>query len=128
MRNIFIFALLISSVFCSAFQVEAFGPAADDFSCANLDQIPVSFGIRINNQEKLCLWENGVWDNAVVESFFHSLKTEWTSKILYQTRNDARNDVIKYIEMFYNSQRLHSYLGYKQPNDFEKNFSWANVA
>jgi len=30
--------------------------------------------------------------------------------------------------MFYNSQRLHSYLGYKQPNDFEKNFSWANVA
>jgi len=68
------------------------------------------------------------WDNAVVESFFHSLKTEWTSKILYQTRNDARNDVIKYIEMFYNSQRLHSYLGYKQPNDFEKNFSWANVA
>lgn len=68
------------------------------------------------------------WDNAVVESFFHSLKTEWTSKILYQTRNDARNDVIKYIEMFYNSQRLHSYLGYKQPNDFEKNFLWANAA
>ncbi len=63
MRNIFIFALLISSVFCSAFQVEAFGPAADDFSCANLDQIPVSFGIRINNQEKLCLWENGVWNS-----------------------------------------------------------------
>jgi len=68
------------------------------------------------------------WDNAVAESFFHSLKTEWTSKILYQTRNDARNDVIKSIEMFYNSQRLHSYLGYKQPNDFEKNFAWANVA
>jgi transposase InsO family protein len=68
------------------------------------------------------------WDNAVVESFFHSLKTEWTSDILYRTRNDARNDVIKYIEMFYNSQRLHSYLGYKQPNDFEKNFLLANAA
>jgi transposase InsO family protein len=68
------------------------------------------------------------WDNAVAESFFHSLKTEWTSDILYRTRNDARNDVIKYIEMFYNSQRLHSYLGYKQPNDFEKNFLLANAA
>ena len=59
MRNIFIFALLISSVFCSAFQVEAFGPVADDFSCANLDQMPASFGIRINNQENFP-WENGV--------------------------------------------------------------------
>jgi len=68
------------------------------------------------------------WDNAVVESFFHSLKTEWTFDMLYRTRNDARNDVIKYIEMFYNSQRLHSYLGYKQPNDFEKNFLLANAA
>jgi len=68
------------------------------------------------------------WDNAVAESFFHSLKTEWTSDMLYRTRNDARNDVIKYIEMFYNSQRLHSYLGYKQPNDFEKSFILANAA
>ncbi len=68
------------------------------------------------------------WDNAVAESFFHSLKTEWTSDMLYRTRNDARNDVIKYIEMFYNSQRLHSYLGYKQPNDFEKSFMLANAA
>ena len=52
MRNIFIFTLLISAVFCSAFQVDTFGPVADDFSCANLDQMPASFGIRINNQEK----------------------------------------------------------------------------
>ncbi len=63
MRNIFIFTLLISAVFCSAFQVDTFGPVADDFSCANLDQMPASFGIRINNQEKLSLWENGVWNS-----------------------------------------------------------------
>ncbi len=54
MRNIFIFALLISAVLCSAFQVDTFGPVAEDFSCANLDQMPASFGILINNQEKLC--------------------------------------------------------------------------
>ena len=68
------------------------------------------------------------WDNAVVESFFHSLKTEWTTDIIYQTRDEARNDVIKYIEMFYNSHRLHSFLGYKNPNAFESNFSLAKIA
>jgi len=68
------------------------------------------------------------WDNAVVESFFHSLKTEWTTDIIYQTRDEARNDVIKYIEMFYNSHRLHSFLGYKNPNGFENNFTLAKLA
>nr|CBX27972.1 Insertion element IS600 uncharacterized 31 kDa protein [uncultured Desulfobacterium sp.] len=68
------------------------------------------------------------WDNAVAESFFHSLKTEWTAEILYRTRSDARDDVIRYIEMFYNSNRLHSYLGYKNPNDFEKSFTLAKAA
>jgi len=68
------------------------------------------------------------WDNAVVESFFHSLKTEWTTDILYKTRDEARSDVIRYIEMFYNSHRLHSFLGYKNPNIFENNYSLAKVA
>ena len=68
------------------------------------------------------------WDNAVVESFFHSLKTEWISDTIYKTRNDARSEVISYIEMFYNSHRLHSSLGYKSPNAFENNFTWQKVA
>jgi len=68
------------------------------------------------------------WDNAVAESFFHSLKTEWTFGMLYRRRSDARSDVIHYIEMFYNSHRLHSYLEYKNPNDFEKNFMLAKAA
>ena len=59
------------------------------------------------------------WDNAVVERFFRSLKTERTNHRLYRSREEARNDVIDYIEMFYNSQRLHSYLGYQSPNEFE---------
>lgn len=59
------------------------------------------------------------WDNAVVESFFHSLKTERTNDVLYRTREDARLDVMDYIEMFYNSRRLHSFIGYRSPNEFE---------
>ena len=68
------------------------------------------------------------WDNAVVESFFRSLKTERTDDIVYRTREEARRDVSDYIEMFYNSNRLHSYLGYKTPNVFERNSNLARAA
>lgn len=60
------------------------------------------------------------WDNSVAESFFGSLKTERVFDSLYPTRETARRDVVDYIEMFYNSRRRHSYLGYRSPNDFEK--------
>jgi putative transposase len=59
-------------------------------------------------------------DNAVAERFFGSLKRERTSNRHYETRQEARHDVIDYIEMFYNSTRLHSYLGYTSPNEYEK--------
>ena len=59
-------------------------------------------------------------DNAVAERFFGSLKRERTSQRTYETRQEARDDVIEYIEMFYNSRRLHSYLGYMSPNEYEK--------
>jgi putative transposase len=58
-------------------------------------------------------------DNAVAERFFGSLKRERTSHRHYETRQEARDDVIDYIEMFYNSTRMHSYLGYMSPNDYE---------
>lgn len=60
------------------------------------------------------------WDNAVAESFFGSLKQERVQWTYYQTRLEAQQDVLDYITMFYNSQRLHSYLGYVSPNAFEK--------
>jgi transposase InsO family protein len=59
------------------------------------------------------------WDNAVVESFFGSLKQERVQWRNYQTRYEAQQDVLQYITMFYNSYRLHSYLGYKSPNQYE---------
>jgi len=60
------------------------------------------------------------WDNAVAESFFGSLKQERVQWRSYQTRYEAQQDILEYISMFYNSQRLHSYLDYKSPNQYEK--------
>jgi putative transposase len=60
------------------------------------------------------------WDNAVAESFFGSLKTERVFFSSYKTREQARRDIVDYIEMFYNSNRRHSYLGYVSPKEFEK--------
>ena len=59
------------------------------------------------------------WDNAVAESFFGSLKQERVHWRNYQTRYDAQQDVMNYITMWYNSNRLHSYLGYQSPNAYE---------
>jgi putative transposase len=60
------------------------------------------------------------WDNAVVESFFGSLKQERVHWRQYQTRSEAQQDILQYITMFYNSQRLHSSLNYVSPNAFEQ--------
>lgn len=60
-----------------------------------------------------------VWDNAAMESFFSSLKTERTARKIYRTRNDAKADVFDYIECFYNPKRRHSTLGYLSPNEYE---------
>ena len=59
------------------------------------------------------------YDNAVKESFFHTLKTELCDHEHYRTRAEARASVFEYIEVFYNRQRLHSTLGYCSPMEFE---------
>jgi putative transposase len=55
------------------------------------------------------------YDNAVAESFFASLKNEWVNFKHYSTRQDAKSDIFRYIEIFYNRQRLHQTLGYETP-------------
>ena len=56
-----------------------------------------------------------VWDNAAMESFFSSLKTERTARKLYRTRDEAKADV-----RFYNPKRRHSRVGYTSPMEFER--------
>jgi len=62
------------------------------------------------------------YDNAVMESFFGTLKNEWVHHQKYQTRSQARTDIFSYIEGFYNPVRLHSSLGYLSPNEFEAKY------
>jgi putative transposase len=62
--------------------------------------------------------KGGCWDNAVVESFFGTLKSEPVHWRSYQTRQEARAD----------SRRLHSYLGHRSPDELERNGQLANAA
>ena len=59
-------------------------------------------------------------DNAVAERFFRTLKGECLTNWQDMTAEEAKHDIVDYIEMFYNSTRLHSYPGYMSPNDYEK--------
>jgi transposase InsO family protein len=60
------------------------------------------------------------YDNAVAESFFGTLKAELVDDEDYKTREQARQSIFEYIEVFYNRVRRHSYLGYLNPVEFEK--------
>jgi putative transposase len=60
------------------------------------------------------------WDNAPCESWFGKLKTEWIyPKGVYTTHEEAERSILEYIEMFYNSKRLHQSLNYHTPNEVE---------
>ncbi len=59
------------------------------------------------------------WDNACVERFFGTLKRELVYHRHYTTREDARQEIFEYIEVFYNRQRRHSTLGYDSPAEYE---------
>jgi transposase InsO family protein len=59
------------------------------------------------------------WDNAVTESFFKSLKTEWVYKNEYLRKTDAEMSIFIWIETWYNRNRRHSALNYKTINEFE---------
>jgi putative transposase len=63
------------------------------------------------------------YDNAVMESFFHTLKTEVVYFERYRTRAEARQSIFEYIEVFYNRVRRHSSLGYVSPLEFETKMS-----
>jgi len=73
-----------------------------------------SYGINASMSRK-----GDCWDNAVAESFFHTLKTELVHHCDYKTRDEARSSIFEYIEVFYNRQRSHSVIGYEAPLVYE---------
>ena len=84
------------------------------YACGAYQDLLKAYGLVCSMSRK-----GDCWDNAVAERFFGSLKRECTDHRLYATHEQARRDVVDYIEMFYNSRRKHSHLGYSSPAEFE---------
>ena len=84
------------------------------YAAADYRQLLGEYGIRQSMSRK-----GDCWDNAPMESFFHTLKTELTMHRDYKTREEARSDLFEYIEVFYNRQRRHSSIEYATPLAFE---------
>ncbi len=79
--------------------------------------------ILASNQINVSMSRTGnCYDNAVMESFFSTLKCEWVGFQKYETRVQARKDIFTYIEGFYNTVRLHSTLGYLSPKMYEAKY------
>lgn len=68
------------------------------------------------------------WDNALAESFFASLKNERVHHMVYPTRRKAKDDIARYIELFYNRRRLHSALGYRTPQEVRNEYINSQLA
>lgn len=60
------------------------------------------------------------WDNACIESFFSIIKREELNRYNFKNMEEVKYVIFKYIEIFYNTKRIHSYLGYRTPSEFEK--------
>ena len=85
------------------------------YTGAEFKELTKRHGIRLSMSAK-----GHCYDNAVAESFFHTLKTEETHLKHYRTREEAKLSIYEYVEVFYNRKRLHSTLGYVSPEDYEK--------
>lgn len=86
-----------------------------DYASKKYRRILAFYGFKQSMSRK-----GNCWDNACMESFFGTLKTELVYHERYKTRNQARLSIFDYIETFYNRIRLHSKLGYQSPENYEK--------
>jgi putative transposase len=93
------------------------------YATGSYREIVNRYGIRQSMSRK-----GDCWDNAPMESFFHTLKTELVMHCDYKTRDDARVSLFDYIEVFYNRQRRHSSINYEAPLPFEAMKSPAKVS
>ena len=84
------------------------------YACHEYQALLRSYSIRCSMSRS-----GNPYDNAPMESFFSTLKTEWVHHFHYQTRSEAKSSIFEYIERFYNSHRLNSSIGYLSPTEFE---------
>lgn len=88
------------------------------YTAAQYQQLIDDHGARCSMSRKGCCW-----DNAVAESFFHTLKSELVNHIDYHTRKQARLSIFDYIEAFYNRKRRHSHNGNRAPFEIELHYA-----
>lgn len=93
------------------------------YASHDFQRILASFGVKQSMSGRGCCF-----DNAVTETFFHTLKTELMFDCVFNTREEAKAAMFEYIEIFYNRERRHSTLGYCSPVDFERYFETKKVA
>ena len=79
--------------------------------------------LKANNLQASLSRRGNCYDNAVAESFFQLLKRERIKRHIYSTRDDARSDIVDYVEMFYNSKRRHGFNNLLSPVEYENRFS-----
>jgi len=91
------------------------------YTSKEFKELTAKYGIRLSMSGK-----GHCYDNAVAESFFHTLKTEHTNFHKYKIREEAKNSIFEYIEVFYNRQRAHSTTEYLSPEEYEK--QWRRMA
>ena len=84
------------------------------YTSARFRQLLAAHGIRQSLSRP-----RQVWDNAVVEAFYSTLKVELVHRYVWATRAQARQAIFDFIEVFYNRQRLHSTLAYRTPAEYE---------
>ena len=84
------------------------------YAATSSQRILAAYGLRPSMSRK-----GNCWDNACVESFFGTLKRERVYHRRDATRDEAKQDIFEYIEVFYNRQRRHSTLGYHSPAEYE---------
>jgi transposase InsO family protein len=84
------------------------------YASADYQQLLADHGARVSMSRR-----GNCYDQALVESFFSTLKMECVQNVVFQTREQAKAALFDYIEVFYNRQRLHSSLGYLSPTEYE---------
>ena len=93
------------------------------YACAAYQQLLTTHGFRCSMSRA-----GDCWDNAVVESFFATLKTELVADARWPTRATALRALVKYIDIWYNHQRRHASLGYRSPVAYERALAQLRIA
>lgn len=86
-----------------------------NYACYDFQNMLKQSGCQASMSKSGCCY-----DNAVMESFFHTLKTEFVHHMIFAKKQQAKDAIFEWIEVFYNRERMHSSIGYKTPVDFEK--------